>query len=410
MHPNLFWMARQPILDRRGTTVAYELLFREGTENSSRPDDRTATANVIARAFNDLGAGSVLGSCPGFINFDAELLFSDIAELLPAGATVIELLETITLNDQVVDRCRELRSRGFSFALDDITELDESHASILPLVDFVKIDIQALAPGALQPLIAQVRNVSRARLLAEKVEDQVQAETCLQLGFDLFQGFYFARPTLLSGRRVDPARMAIMRLLNECASDDWDLGPLEAGLKETPELAYKLMRLVNSVGMGVGRRIGSLSHALVVVGRRQLRRWLQVLMFACDDQTRFAGPLLQMATARGKLLELLAQRQSADAAFADRAFMTGILSLLDALLEVPMDEVIAQMTLADDVALALVERSGRLGRLLQVAEALERSDLSNIAPLVDSEIGCSMGELLEQQIAALTWSNAILRD
>jgi EAL and modified HD-GYP domain-containing signal transduction protein len=133
-------------------------------------------------------------------------------------------------------------------------------------------------------------------------------------------------------------------------------------------------------------------------------------MFACDDQTRFAGPLLQMATARGKLLELLAQRQSADAAFADRAFMTGILSLLDALLEVPMDEVIAQMTLADDVALALVERSGRLGRLLQVAEALERSDLSNIAPLVDSEIGCSMGELLEQQIAALTWSNAILRD
>jgi EAL and modified HD-GYP domain-containing signal transduction protein len=406
-----FWLGRQPILDRSGTTVAYELLFRSGEANAATiPDNRTATARVISHAFGELGLASVLGDRRGFINFDAELLTSDVVELLPPDRTVIEILETVTITTAVVARCRELHERGFVFALDDIVQLDEAHAPLLPFVEVIKIDVLGLEREALTQLVRKGRaGRRRIQLLAEKVDTHEQAELCRSLGFDLFQGYFFARPIVITGRRADPSKRQLMRLLEQTL-DDGDNAAIQETFKEAPELSYKLVRLVNSVGIGARTPIQSLSHALVILGRRQLQRWLQVLLFAHQSTGEFPSPLLQMAAARGKLMELLAAETSSDARWCDQAFMTGILSLLDTLLEMPMSAVIEHLRLPDEVRRALLDRGGRLGHLLRIVEALEQTNDRGVSELLAEGDPCSTGELPQLQIAALTWSNALGRE
>ncbi|MDH4166709.1 MAG: EAL domain-containing protein [Gammaproteobacteria bacterium] len=402
---SMFWLARQPILDLTGNTVAYELLFRSGATGGAQvTNDRTATATVISHAFNELGLAAVLGQCQGFINFDAELLMSDVVELLPPERTMIELLETVEITEAIVERCRNLRARGFSFALDDIVQLDAMHAPILPLVDVIKVDVKETPFAALPGLVARVReHPSRLKLLAEKVDSIEQADHCRQLGFELFQGYFFARPVIMQGRRADPSRSTLLHLLQQSMSNV-ENPEIEATFKQAPELSYKLVRLVNSVGIGGRHEIRSLAHALVILGRRQLQRWLQVLLFAHGSAGDFPSPLLQMAAARGKFLELLSDHDRRPQDACDLAFMTGILSLLDTLLKMPMAEALGGISLPQDARDALLERKGRLGKMLLLAEALERSEDAQVSSLLDTHDLCSTAILPRLQIAALSWS------
>ena len=403
-----FWLGRQPILDTMAATVGYELLFRSDPGNAARIDDnRMATANVINHAFSELGIAAVLGECRGFINFDSELLMSDVVELLPPERTVIELLEGLDVTQTVLERCRDLRSRGFSFALDDIVQLDDLHAPLLAIIDVVKIDVLATPADELEELVLKARSAGRVKLLAEKVDTRARADRCRELGFDLFQGYFFARPVVMKGRRTDPSKRVLLRLLEQALDEKTDTAEIEDTFKQAPDLSYKLMRLVNSVGMGLRAPIQSLSHAVQILGRRQLQRWLQVLLFANQTATDFPSPLLQMAASRGKLMELLAEKSSRDGHLHDQAFMTGILSLLDTLLEMPMTEVIGQLHLPDEVRGALVQRNGRLGRLLRIVEALERTDDAEVAALLADGDPCTTAELPRLQIEALSWSNRL---
>ncbi len=405
-----FWLGRQPILDRNSTTVAYELLFRSGEANSATiPDNRTATARVISHAFGELGLAQVLGEGLGFINFDDELLLSDAVLLLPPARTVVEILESVPIDARVIERCRELHGRGFSFALDDIVQLERMHALLLPYVDYVKIDVAGRDAAELRAIVAHVRGGWRVKLIAEKIDCAEQAQNCRELGFDLFQGYFFAKPTMIKGRRADPSRQRLLDLLQQTLDDSNDNSAIEDTFKQAPELSYNLMRLVNSVSVGLRSPIRSLSHALTILGRRQLQRWLQVLLFASHSSHAFSSSLLPMAASRGKLMELLAERQSRDRAWPDRAFMTGILSLLDALLAMPIAEVIEPLRLPDDVRTALLEREGPLGHLLRIVEALEHADNVGAAALLATGDPCSTGELPQLQIAALAWSDALGR-
>lgn len=399
-----FLLGRQPILDRGSNTVAYELLFRS-TEGGAVTDNRRATATVIAHAFNELGLAAVLGNARAFINFDAELLLSDTVELLPRERTVLEILETVEVTPEVVDRCGELRAKGFGFALDDIIQLDEAHGPILPFIDVIKVDVLAIPPGDLQRVVRSVRRPG-VKLLAEKVDSHEQARRCMELGFDLFQGFFFAKPVVLRGRRADPSRRVLVELLQRVLTNASNR-EIELLFKQAPELSYKLMRLVNSVGMGLREPIRSLAHALVVLGRQQLQRWLQLLLFAHHSTGDFPSPLLNLAAGRGKLMELLAEKGSSDREFRELAFMSGILSLLDTLMEMPMAEVLAQISLPEEVRAALLQRAGHLGHLLQVVEALERGDAESVSRLLAQDDPCDTAELPQIQIAALAWSNQI---
>jgi EAL and modified HD-GYP domain-containing signal transduction protein len=404
--PPSFFLGRQPILDRQQNTVAYELLFRAGIAGDAAvADDVAATSSVIAHAFGALGIDAVLGSCRGFINFDTGLLMSDVVELLPAGRTVVELLETIDIDSAVIDRCRRLRRQGFRLALDDVTRLDAAREQVLPLIDVVKVDIAATPEGEMAGLVARLRRPG-VQLLAEKVDTCAQARWCRDLGFDLFQGFFFARPTLLEGRRADPDSTLLLQLL-QLVLTDADNDEIVALLKHSPELIYKLLRLVNSVSMGLRSPVQSLAHALVVLGRRQLQRWVQVLLFAHQGTSDIPSPLLTMAATRGRLMELLGGHAGFDGVGRDRAFMTGILSLLDALLGESLADVIAPLGLPDEVGGALLHRHGRLGDLLRLVEALEVGDDGQVAALLAANATCSVAELPGLQVAAMTWADGI---
>lgn len=403
-----FFLGRQPILDRRGRTVAYELLFRsQAFGGAAAMDGRRATASVVAHAFTELGIEAVLGECRGFINFDARTLLSDLPEALPPHKIVLEVLETVELSDAVVDRCRELRAAGFGLALDDLTHIQPVHEPMLPLIEIIKIDLQAVPDDELGAAVEACRRPG-IQLLAEKVETQAQAERCRALGFDYFQGYYFARPTVLEGRAIDPSRALLLQLVQQVMGGA-GIRQIEASFKRSPELSYKLMRLVNSAAMGIGNRIESLSHALIMLGERQLSRWLQVLLFAHPSGGRDSPPLLNLAASRGKLMELLAAEISTDTQFVDRAFMTGILSLLDALLSMPMEAILMQIHVSDEVRAALLQRAGRLGQLLTVAETTECGDAAGASELDTATMRFDLSRLPILQINAMAWANEIER-
>ncbi len=403
MPPNEIFLGRQPILDRDQRLVAYELLFRSGHVNASDvTDDLQATASVINHAFSEMGIQTVLGPHRGFINVSADMLHSDMIELLPREQVVLELLETIEINDDIVSRCHELRKKGFSLALDDFV-FDDAYLPLLGIVDIVKIDLMLHDPDELRNVVQRLKQWP-VRLLAEKVDSAEQAQYCMELGFDLFQGYYFAKPSILSVKRADPAHLSLMTLLGLVLGDA-ETHEIEQAFKQSPGLTYNLMRLVNSVAAGVGKKIGSVSQAILVLGRRQLQRWLQLSLFTLQPGSRYPSPLMQLAASRGKFMEILAGKENRDRDYCDEAFMTGILSLLDVLLGMPHEEIITQLNLTENVRMALLRREGDLGRLLLLAEYVEQADRTSAAALLAKSPGLSLHDLTQAELEALAWVN-----
>lgn len=368
-----FHLGRQPILDRNGELVAYELLFRSGSQSNHAEftDGFLATAHVIQNAFTQFGLEQVLGTRLGFINFSADLLLSDVLELLPSQQVVLEILETVEITPQVLERCIELRSKGFQLALDDVIELNDQHRMLLPHVQFVKIDVLAATPEQIHRAVYELA-VYPVQLLAEKVDSPEQRDACLEIGFDLFQGYFFAKPVILSGRKPTPSQTALLYLLS-LVHGDAETREIETVFKRSPDLAVNLLKLVNSVASGFPSKIDSVAHAITVLGRRQLERWIQLLAFTQQGGIHgVAAPLAQTAAIRGKLMELVAQqRYPLDRNLRDKAFMVGMFSLLDALFNQDLSELISQLNLSDDVRDALLQHKGLLGQMLAYAEAVE---------------------------------------
>jgi EAL and modified HD-GYP domain-containing signal transduction protein len=375
--PQVF-LGRQPILDRDQQLVAYELLFRSGQNLAgNRADFRDAThatATVIANAFTEFSVSDALGPYRGFINVDHEFLFSDVIEVLPRQTVVLEILETVQPTLDVIERCQQLRSKGFTLAVDDVVETSEAHLKLLELAEIIKIDIQDVDPARLHALVAQMKPLGK-QILAEKVETGEQLALCQRLGFDMFQGYFFARPTIVSGKKLNPAQLVLMRLLGLLIADA-ETSEVEQAFKQEPGLTINMLRLTNSVGSGMATRITSLRHAITVLGRRQLQRWVQLLIYTNPQGgASTVNPLLQLAATRGRLMELLAERlHPKNREFADHAFMVGIMSLMPALLGVKMEEILDQLPVVPRVKQALADYDGQHGELLRLVEATEQTD------------------------------------
>ncbi len=398
------YLAQQPILDRDQQLVAYELLFRTGVENYAQvTDDFQASAHVIVNVLSRFGLEQVLGDRRGFINVNRAMLLSDTLELLPPQQIVLELLETIEPTPEIVARCCDLRQRGFTLALDDFV-YDDRFAPLLDVVDIVKFDLTLSKNDA---LVAAVRRLDTRRLtlLAEKVETQEQFQFNRQLGFSLFQGYYFARPALISGRHIAPRHLLLLRLISLLLSGA-ELHDIEDGLKQDPNLSVALLRLANSAAMGLNTSVQSLRQALVVLGQRQTLRWVQLLLYSGQSIGQRVSPLMTLAATRGRFLELLATQSPILRTEADHAFVVGILSLLDALLGVPMVEALRGIPLSDAILAALQHREGLLGKALALAEAIEHDQWALIhqgAIILDTPLE----KILSLRLQANSWARAI---
>ncbi len=403
-----FFLARQPILDRSQGLIAYELLFRSAASGPANvTDDLLATASVMANAF-ELGMNNVVGNALAFVNIDAAVLMSDFVKFLPSDRVILEILETVQVTPAVIERIRQLAQAGFRFALDDVIATSADVMAALPVVTIIKIDIRDMTSADLRRLSTHFKSAGK-KLLAEKVETLAEFEQCMALGFDYFQGYYFAKPVVLTGKKLSPPQLAIMNLM-ELIRKDADGNAIEKTIKQDASLGLNLLRLVNTPGAGVLHRIDSLSQAVMVLGRLQLQRWLQILLYAEPRKAvRSVPPLLILATTRGKLLELIASRlHPENRAMADKAFTVGIMSLMDALFGQPMENILEQISVADEVRQALLERSGTFGEILKLVEALERIEQSSpsLLPALD-QLGLSLEELNVLQLEAFEWSNSI---
>lgn len=359
-------IARQPIVDREGGLVAHELLFR----GESNGGDAALTARLIVNVFAGIGFEQALGAHPAFVNVDAEFLLSDLPDLLPADRVVMEVLESVRVGPALLARIGVLRARGHRFAIDDYTGLTEDVRALLPLVETVKVDLLDVSPDAVEALLAPLRGW-QGTLLAEKVEDAVMFERCRAAGFTLFQGFFFARPELMAGRRPDPGRLRVFGLLKTAMSDA-PLGELEEALKRNPDVGYNLLRFANSVAAGFRSRTRSLREALMRLGRRAITTWLQLLVFGSGSGAPEDGALFRMAAYRGKLMEHLAQTLPGEPRWlAEQAFFVGVLSLMHVPLMTTPEALLEELELGADARRALGGREGSLGALLQLAEGLD---------------------------------------
>lgn len=396
------YLARQPILDRQGRMVAYELLFRSSRENAAHiSDNLLASSEVMHFVFAELGIEKALGPFQGYLNCDERLLLmKGVLEGIPKGKMVLEILETVEPTPKVVARCRDLKAMGFTLALDDYVGDPGRYLDLLPLVDVVKVDLLRLGEADLAPLVEALRPLG-ARLLAEKVDRREQADHCRDLGFALFQGYYFARPTMLEGRRLGQSQTSLLRLIG-LLMQDGDTGAVERIFKQEPGLTLNLLKLVNSVGMGQVNPITTMRQALLVLGQRQLLRWLQLLLYTSPGDV--ANPLLQLAASRGRLMELVAaDLWPAQPDMVDQAFMAGLMSLMPTLLSVPMGEILAALPISGELEEALRFHRGPLGGLLKVMEALDSEEGEGFA----HPEGLDADRFTHHLVEAMAWANEL---
>ncbi|MGA2549982.1 MAG: EAL domain-containing protein [Burkholderiaceae bacterium] len=401
------YLARQPIMDREEQLQGYELLFRSGAGAYDPSCEATeATATVVSNAFYGMGVGSVLGSVKGFINVDEHFLMSDVIESLPAKQVVLEILETVEESPMVLERVRELKRQGYSFALDDYVGHKERYPELLDEVAIVKIDILVVGATKLAEVIASVRRPGLV-LLAEKVESREEFDACRALGFDLFQGYFFARPQTLRSKQAALPQQADLLKLIRMTTQDADVGEIADVMKRLPAVTLGVLRASNSGMNGLRRQVSSLKEALVIIGQARLRRIVQMMVYSKSGVPQKTNPLMLMAAARGRLLEDLALRHpSATIEEQDCAYLVGMLSLIEPIIKVNLEDVCQELGLTDSLEKALIHREGVLGRLLLLCENSEVGQSERVLRGIAELPGVSGSEFIRMQMNALAWADA----
>ena len=400
-------LGRQPILGRDKKMVAFELLFRSNPHANAADflSGSLATVTVINHAFNELGMQATLGSCLGFINVNEAILADEVIELLPKSKIVFEILETVKINEAVIARCRELKALGYRLALDDVACLNGDCLAIIDHIDVIKIDLNQIDQAKLDCMVSKIKaHNPDITLLAEKVETLEQFEHCLALGFNLFPGYFFARPQIISGRQISPSLLTILKLMEKIMNDA-ELDEIEKILKENAALSIKLLKIANSAAIGSTRTISSIREAVTILGRRQLQRWVQLLLYANNGHDKLS-PLLLLASSRSRTMEMIARGKS-ESAFEDHAFITGIMSLADTLLGMPLDEIVDQIQLNEAVIDALLKREGQLGQLLRLVEHMEQDNENGIMESITHFPYLNPNGLREIHAESLLWANSL---
>lgn len=394
------FIGRQPILNRQQQIIGYELLFRL-TGESSRADfssDMQAGTSILINTLSNMGADWLVGNKLAFINVAESMLESNFLELLQPQRTVLEIVETTKPTAELLERLKDLRAQGFGIALDDFVLTPQS-AQFLEFANYIKLDIQQVGLDPIPAISKELRKFP-ALQVAEKVETRDEFKQCMDIGLDSFQGFYFAHPETLSAKVINPSYANILNLLNMLRNNA-EIRDIETALKRDVALSFKLLRYINSAGFGLSCEIQSFRHAVTILGYQKLYRWLTLLLVTAGAESGAAPALLKTAVTRGRLVELLGSNFH-DGQEKDNLFLVGMFSLLDVLLDMPMEKVLETLILPDTVCDALLERSGVYGPYLELAEACEDPDMTEVPRLCDNLL-ISPEILNRAHVQALAW-------
>jgi len=394
------FIGRQPVMDVKQQIIGYELLFKRSAETQTAisEDDLKTCSNILVNTMDNMDVQWLLGDKLAFINVNESMLMSEFLELMPPQRTILAILRTVVAGEAVVKRCKELRKLGFKIALDN-PQLGTQLEPLTAIADYIKIDSQSTSQTEAGKLFNRY-STPTTLIIAEKIETLEQFETYKQIGFKRFQGFYFARPETFTSKVINPSFDSVLNLLN-LVSQDSDIAEIENAFKQDAALSFKLLRYINSVGFGLSCEIQSIKHGLTILGRKQLYRWLTLLMVTAGENTT-PPVLMKTAITRGRLTELLGKSYF-EKQDIDNLFIIGVFSLLDAILKMPIERVLEKIQLPEVVTEALLNRKGVYGPFLQLTEACEGADSERILELAEL-LQYDANKVNECHIAAIAWT------
>lgn len=395
------YIGRQPIFDRDLNVFAYELLFRSGTQNHAGEfDGDQATSQVIVNAFIEIGLEQIVGPHLAFINLTRSFVTTQAPLPFPKDRVVLEVLESIRPDAEVITGVRDLAAQGYSVALDDFV-FHEDLKPIIEVASFVKIDLMTLSREQLDEHVRLLRRYD-VKLLAEKIETQEEFEHCKQLGFDYFQGYFLSRPNIVQSTQLPPNRLAVLQLLAKLQDPQSDAADIETLISQDVALSYKLLRYINSAFFAFPKKIESLRQAVVYLGTQAIKTWVSLLVVAGLGNK--PAELVSQAMQRAKMCELLAK--TAKRPHTETYFTVGLFSLLEALMDTPLEKILESLPFTDEIRRALLQQEGLYGEALSCAIAYEKGDFlrahfDRLAPSQMTDIYLASARWADQSASAM---------
>jgi len=393
--PGQRFVARQPIFDRMQNVFGYELLFRDGLENCFHADPEAASRSTLDTSLL-LGLNTLCDGRRAFINCTRDVLLKDLVTLLPPEQTVVEILETVEPGDRVIAACKRLKESGYLIAMDDFAPNDP-RAPLCEFADILKIDFRATKLEERVGLMRRFASAKR-RMLAEKLETPQEFKQARDMGFVLFQGYFFRRPEVLTTREVPASKLHYLRLLEMVCRAELDLRELEKMIKQEASICYRLLRYLNSPLFGFSLEIKSVRHAMAILGEREMRRWIRLVVTVAAAEQK-CSELVLVGLGRARFCELLSTqlRSGSD------LFLMGLLSVMDAILEVPMDVVLQQVPVEKETKSALLGQASPLRPLYRLMLAQESGEWDATVQLAE-QLKLSNEEVADKWWQAVQWA------
>ncbi|MGC9669190.1 EAL and HDOD domain-containing protein [Planosporangium sp. 12N6] len=387
-------VGRQPLYNPAGDVVGYELLFRGGgAEVAASRRNAYATSQVIVNAFTEFGLPELVGNHTCFINLTREFIVGELALPFEPGQVVLEILETVEMDDEVIAGVTRLVEQGYPIALDDFV-FGLGHERLLDLASYVKIDVLDGDVERITSVVEACRQYPGIKLVAEKVETAAHTMLAHDLGFELYQGYALSRTQVVSIATLAPSRLRRLELLGALTGPETDIDHVVSIVTSDPALTFRVLRATNAASGGLSRRISSVHEAVVMLGGRRIREWVTLMLVS--DISEASDENLSTAMARARLCQTIAAKIDAS---GDAAFIAGLLWGISDVLGVPVAELVGTLPLADEVTEALVHGVGPIGEVVAMVRAYEGADTEML-----SRTKVSPAELAQAYLSAVGWS------
>ena len=392
------FIARQPIYDATMNAVAYELLCQNLSEDASRRDYDDATTEVLINSLVEVGLPNITEQKPAFINISPKYIRGELPIALEEHDVVLQITAQFADLQQLPGQLNRFKDEGFPVALKGFI-FDADTVAIAALADYVKVDISQLSEDELQQQIQWLKSAN-ITVIAEKVATQNDFARCKELGFDQYQGYFFCEPNVIKGQRTPTSRLAVLHLLAEIQNPQVSFSDLEKLIAKDVTLSYRILRYINSAMYALPHKIESIRHALTMLGMRAVKNWVTVLAQSKFDDKPYE--LMITSLIRARMCELLAEALSIK---HDATFVVGLFSTLDALLDRPMQDVLKDLPLTEEVNLAILEKQGPLGQILQCAMAYEQGDWQQLP-----DLGLDNASIKNAYLEAIQWTREVGRE
>lgn len=395
-------MARQPILDKYQRLFGYELLFRDSESNAYQNiDGDAATFEVIRNSFINIGMNKVTQGKKAFINFTENVLKSDIFTIMPPRDVVVEVLETVEPTEEIIKRCSKLKKDGFTLALDDFI-FHSKYERLIELADIIKVDFRATRGEQRRTIIEQVKS-NNIRFLAEKVENLEEFNEAVELGYTYFQGFYFSKPVIMSANKLPENKVTYLRILKEVNSTDFSTERIEKIIKKDVALSYKLLKLINSAKYSFRNSIQSMRQAIALLGEQELKRWLYVIAMQSIGSDKPEHIMVE-SLVRARFMELLAMKNGMQNRSFD-AYLIGMLSKMDVLLDIPISEILHELLVPREVEEVLTgKRKDEMYSIYSMVVGYEKSDWDRVQKYASS-LDLEQDYVVQAYFDAIAWVN-----